>query len=302
MWDTLVGHCRTLLWITLVESSSGPLFWDTLDTANHPAHQRHAAFTPACFALTSGTAPQSAHTLEANISHDTTNHPAHQRRAAFMPACFAQWHGATQTHFPPRPRKSAWRCDIANVISPRGTRRPPKVMRAVCQTSVSYKTSVSYETSSKSHASSLQNKRFVRDFLQKSRVKSPKRAFRTRPPPKVTRQVSKTIVSFRTRPPQKLTRQVSKMSVSYETSSRTHMSKSAKRAFRTRPRPKVTRKHPSEHTHTSRSPTEQFRDSSPSKQHPLARQSQCHSDIHLYRNSQPHGALRLPRNFPRPHV
>ena len=31
-----------------------------------------------------------------------------------------QWHGATQTHFPLRPRKSAWRCDIANAISPHG--------------------------------------------------------------------------------------------------------------------------------------------------------------------------------------
>ena len=30
-----------------------------------------------------------------------------------------QWRGATQTHFAPRPRKSAWRCDIASVISPR---------------------------------------------------------------------------------------------------------------------------------------------------------------------------------------
>ena len=28
------------------------------NTANHPAHQRHAAFTPACFALPSGTAPR----------------------------------------------------------------------------------------------------------------------------------------------------------------------------------------------------------------------------------------------------
>ena len=36
--------------------------------------------------------------------------------------------------------------------------------------------------------SSLPNERFVRDFLQKSRVKSPKRAFRTRLPPKVTCQ------------------------------------------------------------------------------------------------------------------
>ena len=53
-------------------------------------------------------------------------------------------------------------------------------------------------------------------YLQKSHVKSPnshlksaKQAFRTRLPPKVTRQVSKTSVSF-------------------ETSSKTHMSKSAK--------------------------------------------------------------------------
>ena len=43
----------------------------------------------------------------------------------------------------------------------------------------------SYETSSKSHTSSLQNERFVRDFLQKSHVKSLKGAFRTRLPPKV---------------------------------------------------------------------------------------------------------------------
>ena len=53
---------------------------------------------------------------------------------------------------------------------------------------------------------------------------------------------------------------------------------------------------------TSRSPAKQFRDSSPSKHHPLTRQSQCDSDIHLYHNSQPHDSLHLPRIFPRPHV
>ena len=26
------------------------------------------------------------------------------------------WHGAAQSHFPPRPRKSAWHCDITNVF------------------------------------------------------------------------------------------------------------------------------------------------------------------------------------------
>ena len=36
-----------------------------------------------------GVATRSAQTLEANMSHDTTNHPAHQPHAAFTPACFA---------------------------------------------------------------------------------------------------------------------------------------------------------------------------------------------------------------------
>ena len=97
-------------------------------------------------------------------------------------------------------------------------------------------------------ASSLQNERFVRDFLKNSLVK-----------------VCKTT------------------SVSYETSSKSQMETPIG-------------------AHTSRSPAKQFRDSNPSKQHPLTRQSQCDSDIHLYHNSQPHDSLRLPRIFPHPHV
>ena len=34
-------------------------------------------------------ATRSAHTLQAIIPHDTANHPAHHRHAAFTPACFA---------------------------------------------------------------------------------------------------------------------------------------------------------------------------------------------------------------------
>ena len=30
-----------------------------------------------------------------------------------------QWHGDTQKHFPPRPRKSAWHSDIADILRPR---------------------------------------------------------------------------------------------------------------------------------------------------------------------------------------
>ena len=88
------------------------------------------------------------------------------------------------------------------------TRLPPKVTLRGC------KTSFSYETSSKSHASSLKNERFVRDFLQKSHVKSPKRAFRTRLPPKVTCQVPKTSVVYET------SSKTHKTNVSHETSSK----------------------------------------------------------------------------------
>ena len=156
------------------------------------------------------------------------------------------------------------------------TRLPPKVTRQVS------KTSVSYETSSKSHTSSLQNERFVRDFLQKSHVKSPKRAFRTRLPQKLTCQSlqnERFVRDFLKNSHVK----VCKTNVSHETSSKSP----AETPIR---------------AHTSRSPAKQFRDSSPSKQHPLTRQSQCDSDIHLYHNSQPHDSLRLPRIFPRPHV
>ena len=167
--------------------------------------------------------------------------------------------------------------------------------------------------------SSLQNDRFVRDFLQKSRVKSPKRAFRTRLPPKVTRQVSKTSVSYETSSKShtsslqndRFGRDVlqkchcSKTSVSYETSSKTHMSKSAKRAFRTRLPPKVKRKHPSEHTHRAALPSSFAIPAPPNntRSHanpnvtatflmiPCAR----HESFHVH-TSNAHKVLRLPRN------
>ena len=147
------------------------------------------------------------------------------------------------------------------------TRLPPKVTLRGC------KTSVSYETSSKSHASSLKNERFVRDFIQKSHVKSPKRAFRTRLPPNVTCQVPKT-------------------SVSYETSSKTHMSKSAKRTFRTRLPPKLQRKHPSEHTHHAALPSS-FAIPAP----PNDTRSHANPNVTAtFTSTTTHKRLRLPRN------
>ena len=144
-------------------------------------------------------ATRSAHTLEANISHDTTNHPIHQRHAAFTPACFAlpsgtapRKHTFHQGRANPGPNGTATsRTACRHTVCPHTieaimrafrTRLPPQVTRQVS------KTSVSYETSSKSHTSSLQSERFVRDFLKKPHVESPKRAFRTRLPQKLTCQ------------------------------------------------------------------------------------------------------------------
>ena len=103
----------------------------------------------------------------------------------------------------------------------------------------------SYETSSKSHTSSLQNERFVRDFLQNSHVK------------------------------------VCKTSISYETSSKSQAETPIG-------------------AHTSRRPAKQFRESSPSKQHPFTRQSHVtatfsHESFRVH-TSNAHKVLRLPRN------
>ena len=318
------------------------------DTTNHPAHQRHAAFTPACFALPSavprkctfhqvranpnGTATsrtsrrhavcphtrskhisptkaaqipmalqhhernfatRSAHTLEANISHETANHPAHQRHDTphlHQHVLRSSWRGAMQTHFPPRPRKSQWHCNITNVIWP-------------------HVLPIHYKS----------RERFVRDFLQKSRFEAARQAFRTRLSPKVTRQVSKR--SFRTRLPPS-------PSFSYETSSKSHTSSLQNerfvRDFLKNSHVKVCKTSFSYETqtsskgqaetpigaHTSRSPAKQFRDSSPSKQHAnpnvtatftsttthnLAIPCACRKPFRVH-TSNAHKVLRLPRN------
>ena len=144
------------------------------------------------------------------------------------------------------------------------------------------KTNVSYETSFKSHTSSLQNERFVRDVLQKSRVKSLKRAFRTRLPQKATRQISKT-------------------SVSYEISSKTHMSKSAKRAFRTKLPPKVKRNHPSEPTHHTALPSNFAIPAPPNHTRSVTPRTltipyPCHEN-RTFTPQKPHKVLRLPRKM-----
>ena len=105
--------------------------------------------------------------------------------------------------------------------------------------------------------------------------------------------------TLRTRLPPKVTRQVSKTSVSYETSSKTHMSKSAKRAFRTRLPPKVKRKHPSEHTHHAGLPSSFASPAPPnntrSHANPTVTATFSHESFRVH-TSNAHKVLRLPRN------
>ena len=142
--------------------------------------------------------------------------------------------------------------------------------------------------SCRTHASTLQDERFVLDFLHKSRQVS-----KTRLPPKVTCQVSKT-------------------SASRETSSKTHMSKSAKRAYRTRLPPKLKRKHPSEHTHITQpcqavsrvqplqttpahTPIPMGQRVTSTTTHNLTIPCACHAFFRVH-TSNAHKVLRLPRN------
>ena len=57
--------------------------------------------------------------------HQSSRSPA-TRRVNTSVFSFPQWHGATQTHFPPRPRKTAWQSGITNVVSPHGVPQTKK--------------------------------------------------------------------------------------------------------------------------------------------------------------------------------
>ena len=147
-----MGHsCRTLLWDTLIGHSCWTLFWETL--------VKHS-----CGTLLRDTLV--GHSCRTLLWDTLVGHAARLQDERFVRDFLQKSRVKSQ--------KRAFR-----------TRLPPKVTRQVS------KTSVSYETSSKSHASSLKNEhfvRFVRDFLKKSHVKSPKRTLRTRLPQKLTRQ------------------------------------------------------------------------------------------------------------------
>ena len=158
LWDTLVGHsCRTLLWDTHTGHSCRTLLW-TCGTLLWDTHTGHSCGT----LLWDTVAGHSCGTLLWDTLVGNS--------CGILLCDTLVGHSC---------RTLLWDTPVGHTLR---TRLPPKVTLRGC------KTSVLHETSSKSHASSLQNERFVRDFLQKSHVKSPKRAFRTRLPQKLTCQ------------------------------------------------------------------------------------------------------------------
>ena len=173
----------------------------------------------------------------------------------------SRWHDAAQTHFPPRLRKSQWHCDITNEILPRGlpTHLPRQIRMALRHRESNFATwsthtleaNISHDTSTTNHPAHQRHTAFTPAcFALPSGTVALRHHER-----RVATRSAHTLQAFRTRLPPTVTRKVSKMSVSYETSSKTHMSKSAKRAFRTRLPPKVKREHPSEHTHHAALPS-----------------------------------------------
>ena len=86
----------------------------------HSATRTHFPPRPRKSAWRCNIADITRHTV---CPHTRSNPIARYRQSSRSPATrrvytrmfrAPQWRGATQTHFPPRPRKSAWHCDIAN--------------------------------------------------------------------------------------------------------------------------------------------------------------------------------------------
>ena len=331
--------------ITLIGSSCGALFWDTLDTINHPAHQRHAAFTPACFALPSGTAPRKRtfHQGRANPngiatsrtscrhtvcphtyrSKHITRYPKLSRSPATRRVYTSmfrapQWHGAAQTHFPPRPRNSQWHCDITSVISPHGlpitleanmshdTTNHPAHQRHAAFTSPCFPLPSGV---ARRHANTLSTKAVQTNGTATSRTSCrhtvcPHTRY-TRLPPRITLRVCKTSISSQSRTP----------SLQNERFVRDFLKNSYVMVCKTRVSYEIsTRKHPSGRTHLAAPPSSFAIPSPPTNTrscanpnaiatftsttcatHNLTIRCACHESFRVHA-SDAHKVLRLPRN------
>ena len=287
LWDTLVGHsCETLLWDTLVGHSCRTLLWDTLvglsssfpDTPRTKVVLQGRQFS----ASSSPDTPRTTVALQgrqfsASSSTDCSAHSSGTTKSPVLACISRARHARSPQRVARAPDKSHSRLHFAHstrTISAEGCVRMGQIALAPAFRALD-----------------------AHDLRRGLRAHGSNRALAC---------ISHT---RHARSPQRVARQVSKTSVSYETSSKTHTSKSAKRAFRTRLPPKVKRKHPSEHTHHAALPGS-FAIPAP----PNNIRSQCDSDIHLYTTTQnltilcachesfpihtsnAHKVLRLPRN------
>ena len=147
LWDTLVGHSyRTLFWDTLVGHSSETLFWDTLVGHSCGTILSDTLVGHSCGSLLRDTLVGHSH---ATLLWVTLL--GHSCRTLLWDTLVGHSCGT-----------------LSGRASPHGT----ATSRTSCRHTICPHTAgVSYETFSKSHAYSLQNERFVRDFLKNSHVK-----------------------------------------------------------------------------------------------------------------------------------
>ena len=134
-WDTLVENsCGTIFWDTLVGLLCGTVLWDTFASTLLfclMGHSRRTLLleTPVEHSLLWKTLVgysratllwcatdyiQRCHTKRRG--HRQSSRSRTKRRIYTSMLSFTTWHGLTQTHFPPRPLKTAWHSDITDVL------------------------------------------------------------------------------------------------------------------------------------------------------------------------------------------
>ena len=174
-WDTLVGHSHaTVLWDTLAGHSHATVLWDTL--LGHSCGTLLSLTSERNFA----TRLQQTYHMIPPISPLTSDTPRLRQHVSRSPVAWRHVNAlstkAAQVRKALRHHERNFATRSARTLEAFPTRLPPKEAYSL------------QNERFVSPASSLQDEHFVRDLLQKSHVKSPKRAVSTRLPQKLTCQ------------------------------------------------------------------------------------------------------------------
>ena len=304
LWDTLVGHsCGTLLCDTLVGNSCGTLLWDTLIGPKSPvlSFQLHRLLRVLKLyykvASSQLPAPQIAPRTKVVL-------PSHQFSSSSSPDT-----SRTKVVLQSCQRSPAFRARHAR--SPQRVARAPDKSHSSLHFAHSTRT-ISAEGSTRTISAegcARMGQIALSPAFRALDTRDLRRGLRAHGTNRALACISRT---RHTRSPQRVARQVSKTSVLYETSSKTHTSKSAKRAFRTRLPPKVKREHPSEHTHHAALPSSFASPAPPNNIHSHANPNgtatftsttthnltipcACHESFPIH-TFNAHKVLHLPRN------